>query len=300
MAKERERAVADQVHRRLVTGDEEEDARGEQLLLAQLVARLLRGDEAGQHVGPRLGAAPRDEIAEVVGELVASGEAPLGHLGVRRQPDGVEPPRDVEPPRLEPLAVLERHAEHLADDGDGQGVGEVLDEVHPALVLDAVEQAVDDLLDVGAQDVHHARGEGLADEAAQARVVGGIAIEHRQARPRHGKAEARGHEGGDGLLGEARIAERRDDVLVAGEDPEAERALVNGVLGAQAAVGRIGIRDERGVHGIEAQVIHVAILRGWSRVTIPGSTERSQLALRREAVAPASGNGHNGPHESAA
>ena len=57
MPQQRERAVADQVHGRLVAGHEQQDARGEQLVLAQLVARLLGGDEAAEHVGPRRGAA---------------------------------------------------------------------------------------------------------------------------------------------------------------------------------------------------------------------------------------------------
>ena len=57
MAQQRQHAVADQVDRRLVAGDEEEDAGGEQLVLAQLVAGLLGGDEAGEHVVARRRAA---------------------------------------------------------------------------------------------------------------------------------------------------------------------------------------------------------------------------------------------------
>jgi hypothetical protein len=56
MAQQGERAVADQVDGGLVPRDEEQDARGQQLDLAQAVARLLRGDQVRQHVGARRGA----------------------------------------------------------------------------------------------------------------------------------------------------------------------------------------------------------------------------------------------------
>jgi len=43
VAEQREGAVADQVHRRFVAGDEQQDARGEQRVLAELVACLFGG-----------------------------------------------------------------------------------------------------------------------------------------------------------------------------------------------------------------------------------------------------------------
>ena len=257
MAQERQGAVADQVDRGLMAGDEQEDARGEQLVLAQRVARFLGGDEAREHVVPRRGPALGDEPAEVLGEGAAAGEALLGHLRVRRQQDGVETARDVHPPRLEALVVLDGDAEHLADDGHGQRIRELLDQVHRPRALDSREQAVDDLLDVRPESLDHARGERLADEAPQPRVVRGVAIQHRQPDAgRDGHAEARRHERGDRLLGETRVAQYRHDVLVPGEHPEPEGTVVDGILGAQAMVGGIGISDELRIHRIEGQGAH--------------------------------------------
>src|SRR5262249_10582766 len=54
----------------------------------------------------------------------------------------------------------------------------------------------------------------------------------------------------------ARIAQRRHDVLVAREDPEAERAVVDGVLGAQPAIHRIGIGNELRIDRVEMKLAH--------------------------------------------
>src|SRR2546428_10737818 len=53
MAQECQGPVTDQVDRRLVAGDEQEDARREQLVLDQLVARLFGGDDPGQEIAAR-------------------------------------------------------------------------------------------------------------------------------------------------------------------------------------------------------------------------------------------------------
>ena len=86
-------------------------------------------------------------------------------------------------------------------------------------------------------------------------MVRRVAVQHRDPHPRrHLHAEARGHDAGDRLLREARVAKHRDHVLVAGKDPEAERTVMDGILGAQAVVGRIGIHYELGIHRIEVHV----------------------------------------------
>ena len=40
------------------------------------------------------------------------------------------------------------------------------------------------------------------------------------------------------------------------EAPEAQGAMVHGILGAQPMVGRIGIRHEFGIHGVELHLGH--------------------------------------------
>ena len=62
MLHEREQAVADQVHRRLVAGEEQQQHDAAQLLLGQDVARLLDREQPADEIVLRLGA-PRLEQA---------------------------------------------------------------------------------------------------------------------------------------------------------------------------------------------------------------------------------------------
>ena len=71
MLQQGKRPVPDQVHRRLVPGDEQEERRAEQLLLTEPVAVLLGLDEGRQEVVAQRPAPPLDEVAEILEEGVA-------------------------------------------------------------------------------------------------------------------------------------------------------------------------------------------------------------------------------------
>jgi len=139
------------------------------------VPRLGR-DEGRQEIVARHGPALGDEIPEVFGQPLAGDPAAERHFRVHRKHDGVETAGQIEAPRLEALVVLDGHAEHLADHRDGDRVGELLDQIHRAGRLGARDEAVDDLLDARAQPLYDARGECLAHEAAEPRVVRRIAV----------------------------------------------------------------------------------------------------------------------------
>jgi len=59
MVEQREHAVAEQVRRRLVAGDEKQDQVGEQLVVVELRILALRGDHAVEHRVLRLRTAAR-------------------------------------------------------------------------------------------------------------------------------------------------------------------------------------------------------------------------------------------------
>ena len=86
--------------------------------------------------------------------------------------------RDLLAPRAALLVVLVRHAEQLADHGDGDEVGELRDEIGVAAVGERREQVVDHLLHVRAQLVDDPRAEDARHDAAQARVVGRVHEDH--------------------------------------------------------------------------------------------------------------------------
>ena len=74
--------------------------------------------------------------------------------------------------------MLFGNSEHVADDGDRQAEGKILDQVHLALRNDAVEGFIDDLLDARTHVLDPAGGKGLDHEAAQTGVVRRILLQH--------------------------------------------------------------------------------------------------------------------------
>jgi hypothetical protein len=70
--------------------------------------------------------------------------------------------------------VLEWHTEQPADDRHRQGIGEVFDDLEPALLGDPVKQSIDKRADIRLQRVHHFGCEGLADQFAQPGVIGRV------------------------------------------------------------------------------------------------------------------------------
>src|SRR6266849_5735020 len=86
----------------------------------------------------------------------------------------------------------------------------------------------------------------------------------------HSRTEADRHERHERLLDEARIAKHRHHVLVPGEHPEVEGTVMDRILRTQAAVCRIRIRQELGVHRGEA--VHVT--GEGRRWRLPGAKSR--------------------------
>ena len=130
-------------------------------------------------------------------------------------------------------------------------------EIHRAGGLRARDQAVDDLLDARAQPSTTRGRERLADQAPEPRVIRRIAIQHREPdAARHSAPKRAATSAASGSLMKRASRSTADHVFVPGEHPEAERAVVDGILGAQAVVGRIRVRQELRIHRIEA--LHVA------------------------------------------
>ena len=141
VAGEGEDRAGQQVDRRLVACDEEQDRRRQELHVVQAVLPVVRGDERGEQVVGRVTAALLEQTVEVEGELRERLVArDLQRLG--QQELGVEPARERGGAVLELVAVLARHAEQLADDRDGQRPGEVVHGVEGAPPDRGVEQRV--------------------------------------------------------------------------------------------------------------------------------------------------------------
>ncbi len=255
-------AVRDEVHGGLVSRHQQQDAGREELLLVQPLTLLLGCDQPGQQVAPRVGPAGCHQLAEVL----AQGHAGrFGFVHDREVHDRVERQDDVGRPPAEPVLILGRDPEHLADDDDRQRVGEVGDQVElprPAL-LDPVEQAVDDLVDVRPHRFDHAGREGLADDAPQPVVVRRVEEEHRTRLvpleepfgaalhlPELLEQVALARVAAEPL----RVLEDRLTVCVAGEDPDAgHQSGMDGLEPAEPLVLRIGIGMDLGEERVELE-----------------------------------------------
>ena len=142
--------------------------------------------------------------------------------------------------------VLARDDEHLADDTDRQGVGEIGDRVHLGFAFDGVEQSVDELLNSRSHRFEGAWRERQVDEPAQALVVGRVHEQEGAVFVVDDRVGARAPLLLDAdessvavVAAEALVvAEDRRGVREPGERLDAERGDVHGVFTAEAAVAR--------------------------------------------------------------
>ena len=145
---EGEGRAADEVGRRVVPGQHEEEDHGDDLVVIEPVAVLAgleqRRDHAVVGTGPALvGQAEQDGV-----ELAGGGDGPDG-VGGRAAAQADD---EALHQTVELVTVLVAHAEHGRDDREREGDGDLVDEVDRdaglGLALGVVEQAVDDALDL--------------------------------------------------------------------------------------------------------------------------------------------------------
>ncbi len=159
----------------------------------------------------------------------------------------------------EVVAVLLGHAHHLRDHAHGQRSGERLEDVHPALRLDLVQELGDGPANERPPGLHRLRREVLVHRGAHGLVRRAIllhelvgaerphlleqrpvrGVDRRVRRPPVGADHGRGEE----LV----VAQQPDEVLVAREDPHlGARVPVDGIGLPQSAEVGVGIGDDLG------------------------------------------------------
>ena len=268
MAQQGEHAVADQVDGRLVAGHVEQYDERQEFLDAQPVARLLRHEERRQHVVAEVGPSGLDDLGEVGDELgdrrVAGVERLEGGGRFERGGEGLAPVADL-------VGAVLREVEQVGDHLERHREGQFVDELHLAPLGRPVEHGIDLGLHAAAQRVDRRRGERLADEPPQARVVGRIEVEDRLgtvgapgASPFEDRIVTRRGVGID-VAAEVVAAQRARHVVVPGDDRQADRRHVGRRLGAQPVVEGVRVRPERRVErvvhgrsvGRERDLIHV-------------------------------------------
>ena len=148
-----EEAVADQVGRGLVAGEQHQDRGADHFVRGERVLLVARQHELAEHVAGGPGGAGLDEAAEIAGHQPRAFLGPevlvAGDLG------GADEQCDVVGPHLDPLQIGARHAQHVHDHAGRQRIGEVGDVVDrlavSGLCRHAIEQMGDDAFDVRSQ-----------------------------------------------------------------------------------------------------------------------------------------------------
>jgi hypothetical protein len=113
-------------------------------------------------------------MAQIVLEFL-DGTATGGELRLGK--DRLERTENSQRPISKRLALVARHAQHVADQLDRQRGCEVGDEIDPPARLGAIEQAIDQRLDARLKRFERARREERCQQPADPRVVGRV-VEH--------------------------------------------------------------------------------------------------------------------------
>src|SRR5918998_3586694 len=124
MLQESERGAGDQVDGGFVAGHQEQERHGQELVLAQPVARLLSPDQRRDEIVLGLGATPLHEFAEVPYERQSRRQSPQ-HVAARGDRD-----QPVRPP-VELGMGFRGYSKQFGDDGSWQGQRVAGDQVCP-------------------------------------------------------------------------------------------------------------------------------------------------------------------------
>src|SRR5262245_9590109 len=171
MFEEREHAIADEVHRGLVAGNEEQKDHREKFILGELVTRFLGFHQSTNKIVFRTRPALFNDLANV-GEESESG---------RNYGNSLPRCRDASHrigPTVKLVAVIDRHSEQLRNDRSWQGESEIADHIHAAVLLNFVEQLVCKNLNSRAKLFNQTRCECFVYQRSQSSVIRWIQVEH--------------------------------------------------------------------------------------------------------------------------
>ncbi len=213
VAQQGERAERDHVRGRLVSGDEQDQGEGDEVLPAHGSVRTVPVDQLVQQPLPRIGAFAVDQRAEVLLQFDA------GRVHVVRARTAQEPARTA----LEERVVGVGHAEEGADHHGRHRQREVGDQFgRRPLPLHGVQQPVHRLLDTGAQRGDPFHGEARDEHPALGVVLGVVDAEQGHT-PLPGLREPLGRdgEGGVGAVGgESGVGQEAAGQGVSGDGPD--------------------------------------------------------------------------------
>src|SRR5579883_919200 len=269
MTEQGEDAIADEIGGGFQTTDKCDDAVGDDLVFGKAVTRDFSGQHGADQSRARMSALLADNFTEVADKVFDG----VQHFrsAVRIVLEIADDFREVRGPLFE-LAVLGAgQAEQFGGDDGGERLGKVLHDFHATARLDGIKQFLGELHDAVAEFRDSLRSEGASGEIADSRVGGRVKEEHLLD---HDLGE--GVEAGEALgiklfgRGSARggeVAQDRDDVGIAGDDPRVEKGVpVNGIFGSQAR--KKGIRIGQNLRIEQAEQAKFGVTRNCGTVRL--------------------------------
>jgi hypothetical protein len=180
MADEQINRIADQIRDRLMPGVEKKDAVMDKLRLRQLFAfaggadKVAGVDELGQNFRRVVAAALQpagNDLVQVVLEMRDSLDPGIELVPAEHR---LERAKDCKRPAAYRFALAWRDAEHVADERNRNGSGEIRDEIDFSTLCCGLQQAIDKRLDPRLQFAQRARRECRGQQLTHARMIRGI------------------------------------------------------------------------------------------------------------------------------
>ena len=275
-----------------MAGVQEQDHGRDQFVLAQPSAVAFGDEKLADQIVAGIAATRARKSAHEIGECARRrGRALLDravHAELVHRDHPVRPFDERRP-------HLARNAEQVGDHGDGNGSGELGDQVGRALRRERVDPLVRQRGDPGPELFDPARDEGAIDEVAQPRVLGRLELEDRMALERVERRKMRlwlgpaqfrpAHQVRD-LATEAAVAQQRRHIGVAGEAPEAVVLPEEHGRGCvDRGIGAIGIVEKAGVARVEPHAAPRGVYR-WRHGRPYGKGRWKGIVIVRRGRAP--------------
>ncbi len=176
MPQQSKHSTADEIGRCFLAADHRENAVGDDFFFCQMGAIRSRACKsmyeplAGMRLLPVYGG------AEVGRHLLDTFEHASDAVGIVLKV--AKNFGKIQRPFLQQLVIFDRHAEHLRGHNGRHERRQILDDIGGSLGDKTVNESVDDVLNMGAQNGDARRHKGARAKAPQARMIGRIAKKH--------------------------------------------------------------------------------------------------------------------------
>ena len=176
MFEQGKKPVADQVHRRFMSGNVEEHDKRHQFGHVESIAFTLCSEEGRDDIVAKVVSALLNDLEEIRDEFV---DSDIGAVEVVERCGGFESCSEELTPITEFVGTVGRHVEHCRNHLEGNRERKFIDDFHSSSPGSTVNRIVDHLLGCVPEPVDCLWGKCLGDKFSEPGVVGRIKVEDR-------------------------------------------------------------------------------------------------------------------------